>query len=66
MLKLDMRTLTAKQRDTLLKTILNASNAVLGGLVLGSVLGQHFRVVTFLIGLGLYIALIVVALLIEK
>ena len=59
-------TLTAKQRDTLLKVTLNASNAVLGGLVLGSVLGQHFRLVTFLVGLGLYAALVVVALWLDK
>ena len=61
-----MQTLTVKQRDTLLKVLLNASNAVLGGLVLGSVLGQRFRTVMFLVGLGLYLALIVVALLLEQ
>ena len=57
---------TTKQRETLLKVILSASNAVLGGLVLGSVLGQHFRLVTFLVGLGLYISLVLVALLLER
>ena len=61
-----MRKLTEKQRDTLLKITLNASNAVLGGLVLGSVLGQRFRLLTFLVGLGLYMALIIVALRLEK
>ena len=60
-----MRRLSEKQRDTLLKVILSASNAVLGGLVLGSVLGQRFRMVTFSVGLGLYIALVIVALLLE-
>ena len=60
-----MRTLTGKQRDTLLKVIINASNAVLGGLVLGSVLGQRFQLVIFLVGLGLYVALIVLALRLE-
>ena len=55
-----MQTLTVKQRDT------NASNAVLGGLVIGSVIGQRFSTLMFLVGLGLYLALIVVALLLEK
>ena len=45
---------------------INASNAVLGGLVLGSVLGQNFRVRTFIVGLGLYIGLIVFALLLDR
>jgi len=61
-----MWTLTGRQRDTLLKVLLNASNAVLGGLVLGSVLGQRFQVVTFSVGLGLYLALVVVALLLDR
>ena len=58
--------LTPKQRDTLLKILINAGNAVLGGLVLGSVLGQNFRVGTFVVGLGLYMALVTVALLLER
>ena len=57
---------TPKQRDTLLKVLINASNAVLGGLALGSVLGQSFQVRTFVVGLGLYIAVITVALLLER
>ena len=61
-----MGRLTATQRDTLLKVLLSASNAVLGGLVLGSVLGQHFRVITFVVGLALYIALVSGALLLER
>lgn len=61
-----MWTLTLRQRDTLLKVLLNASNAVLGGLVVGSVLGQHFRVWTFVIGLGLYVGLVTVALLLDR
>lgn len=61
-----MWTFTARQRDTLLKVILNASNAVLGGLVLGSVLGQSFRVSTFVVGLVLYIGLVLVALALDR
>jgi hypothetical protein len=61
-----MGRLTGKQRDTLLKITLNASNAVLGGLVLGSILGQRFRLLTFLVGLGLYVALIILALRLER
>ncbi len=61
-----MTTFTAKQRDTLLKVTINASNAVLGGLVLGSVIGQGFRVKTFAVGLGLYIILVVLAVCIER
>lgn len=61
-----MGRLTTKQRDTLLKVLLSASNAVLGGLVVGSVLGQHFRVITFVVGLALYIALVSGALLLER
>lgn len=61
-----MLKLTAKQRDTLLKITINASNAVLGGLVLGSVLGQNFRSGTFLVGLGLYVVLVVFALSLDR
>ena len=61
-----MRRLTPKQRDTLVRIVINASNAVLGGLVVGSLLGQHFRVWTFMVGLGLYIALVIIALLLDK
>ena len=60
-----MLILTEKQRDTFLKIVLNASNAVLGGLVLSSVVSQHFRVGTFLLGLMLYGSLIVAAMLLS-
>ena len=60
-----MYKLTPKQRDVLLKIIINASNAVMGGLVLGSVLGQSFRVKIFAIGMGLYMGL-TVALLLDR
>ena len=53
-----MHALSDGQRDTLLKVLLNASNAVLGGLVLGSVLSQQFRIGIFCVGLGLYLALV--------
>jgi hypothetical protein len=59
-------TLTPRQRETLQKITINASNAVLGGFVLGSVLGQRFRPITFLIGLALYVALVIVALLLDR
>lgn len=61
-----MSIFTDRQRDTLLKVILNASNAVWGGLVLGSVLGQSFRLITFVMGLALYIGLVVLALLLDR
>ena len=57
-----MLSVTEKQRDTFLKIVLNASNGVLGGVVLSSVFGQHFRLLTFSIGLGLYIGLVILAL----
>ena len=60
-----MRRLTAKQRDTLLRITINASNAVLGGLVLGSILGQNFRVEVFVGGVGLYVGLVVFALMLD-
>ena len=58
--------LSSGQRDTLITVLLNASNAVLGGLVLGSVLGQQFRVRIFAVGLVLYAALVIGALLLKR
>lgn len=58
--------MTPKQRNTWLKIIVNASNAVLSGLVLGSVLGQSFRVKMFAVGLGVYVGLVTAALWVER
>ena len=58
--------LTPRQHDTLLKITINASNAVLGGVVLGNVLGQNFHTKTFVIGFGVYLTLVAVALRVDR
>ena len=57
---------TPKQRDTALKIVINASNAVLGGVVLGNVLSRSFHMKTFVAGFGVYLTLVAIALWVDR